>query len=39
MNSLKTVLLLGLMSGLLLWGGEAIGGRTGLSLACCSPWA
>jgi heat shock protein HtpX len=30
MNSLKTVLLLGLMSGLLLWGGEAIGGRNGL---------
>jgi heat shock protein HtpX len=30
MNSLKTALLLGLMSGLLLWGGEAIGGRNGL---------
>lgn len=30
MNSLKTVLLLGLLSGLLLWGGEAIGGRNGL---------
>lgn len=30
MNSLKTVLLLGLMSGLLLWGGEALGGRNGL---------
>jgi heat shock protein HtpX len=30
MNSLKTVLLLGLMSGLLLLGGEALGGRQGL---------
>lgn len=30
MNSLKTVLLLGLMSGLLLAGGEALGGRQGL---------
>ena len=30
MNSLKTVLLLGLLSGLLLFGGEMIGGRTGL---------
>ena len=30
MNSLKTVLLLGLMSGLLLVGGEALGGRQGL---------
>jgi heat shock protein HtpX len=30
MNSLKTVLLLGLMSGVLLVGGEAIGGRQGL---------
>ena len=30
MNSVKTVLLLGLMSGLLLVGGEAIGGRQGL---------
>jgi heat shock protein HtpX len=30
MNSLKTVLLLGLLSGLLLWGGELIGGRNGL---------
>jgi heat shock protein HtpX len=30
MNSVKTVLLLGLLSGLLLFGGEAIGGRTGL---------
>lgn len=30
MNSLKTVLLLGLMSGVLLFGGEAIAGRRGL---------
>ena len=30
MNSLKTVLLLGALSGLLLLGGEVIGGRTGL---------
>jgi heat shock protein HtpX len=30
MNSLKTVLLLGALSGLLLFGGELIGGRTGL---------
>lgn len=30
MNSMKTVLLLGLMSGLLLVGGEALGGRQGL---------
>jgi heat shock protein HtpX len=30
MNSLKTVLLLGLMSGVLLFGGEAIAGRQGL---------
>ena len=30
MNGLKTVLLLGLMSGLLLVGGEALGGRRGL---------
>jgi heat shock protein HtpX len=30
MNSVKTVLLLGLLSGLLLFGGEAIGGTTGL---------
>src|SRR5215831_304835 len=30
MNSMKTVLLLGLLSGLLLFGGEMIGGRTGL---------
>jgi heat shock protein HtpX len=30
MNSLKTVLLLGLLSGVLLFGGEAIAGRQGL---------
>ena len=30
MNSLKTALLLGLLSGVLLFGGELIGGRTGL---------
>lgn len=30
MNALKTTLLLGLLSGLLLFGGEMIGGRTGL---------
>jgi heat shock protein HtpX len=30
MNSIRTVLLLGLLSGLLLFGGEMIGGRTGL---------
>jgi heat shock protein HtpX len=30
MNALKTALLLGLLSGLLLFAGEAIGGRTGL---------
>src|SRR5215472_15174003 len=30
MNSFKTVLLLGLLSGLLLFGGEMIAGRTGL---------
>jgi heat shock protein HtpX len=30
MNSVKTVLLLGLLSGLVLFAGEAIGGRTGL---------
>jgi heat shock protein HtpX len=30
MNSLKTVLLLGLLSGILLFGGEALGGKTGL---------
>jgi heat shock protein HtpX len=33
MNSVKTVLLLGVMSGLLLAGGEAFGGRHGLELA------
>src|SRR5580692_10360062 len=33
MNALKTALLLGLMSGLLLVGGEAIGGRQGLYYA------
>lgn len=32
MNSLKTVALLGLMSGLLLFGGEMIGGRQGLEM-------
>jgi heat shock protein HtpX len=32
MNSLKTVLLLGLMSGVLLFGGEAIGGTRGLQV-------
>lgn len=30
MNAVKTVLLLGLLSGILLWGGELIGGRNGL---------
>ena len=30
MNSLKTVLLLGLLSGILLFGGEALGGARGL---------
>ena len=30
MNSVKTVLLLGLLSGLLLWAGEAVGGANGL---------
>jgi heat shock protein HtpX len=30
MNSIKTVLLLGLLSGILLWGGELIGGERGL---------
>ena len=30
MNSVKTVLLLGLLSGVLLWGGELVGGRQGL---------
>lgn len=29
-NTIKTVLLLGLLSGLLLWGGQAMGGRNGL---------
>jgi heat shock protein HtpX len=33
MNSLKTVLLLGVMSGLLLAGGEMFGGRNGLYIA------
>lgn len=32
MNSVKTVLLLGLLSGMLLWGGELIGGERGLAL-------
>jgi heat shock protein HtpX len=32
MNALKTALLLGLMNGLLLWGGEAVGGRNGLAI-------
>lgn len=32
MNSLKTVALLGLLSGLLLFGGELIGGRAGLQM-------
>jgi heat shock protein HtpX len=32
MNSLKTVLLLGLMSGILLFGGEALGGVRGLEI-------
>ncbi|MBM3746812.1 MAG: protease HtpX, partial [Acidobacteria bacterium] len=30
MNNVKTVLLLGLLSGLLLVGGQALGGRNGL---------
>ena len=30
MNAVKTVLLLGLLSGILLWGGQLIGGRNGL---------
>ncbi|HLJ45740.1 MAG TPA: hypothetical protein VKU01_07025 [Bryobacteraceae bacterium] len=30
MNTLKTVLLLGMLSGILLFGGEMIGGRQGL---------
>jgi heat shock protein HtpX len=33
MNALKTALLLGIMSGLLLFGGELIGGRNGLYMA------
>jgi heat shock protein HtpX len=33
MNSVKTVLLLGVMSGLLLAGGEMFGGRNGLYIA------
>lgn len=33
MNNLKTVLLLGLLSGLLLFGGEYLGGRQGLYMA------
>lgn len=33
MNSIKTVLLLGLMSGLLLAGGQAVGGRNGLMVS------
>jgi heat shock protein HtpX len=33
MNSIKTVLLLGVMSGLLLAGGEMLGGRNGLTIA------
>jgi len=33
MNGLKTVLLLGILSGLLLAGGEMLGGRNGLSIA------
>jgi heat shock protein HtpX len=32
MNSIKTVLLLGLLSGLLLWGGERFGGQNGLMM-------
>src|SRR5216683_1079202 len=36
MNSIKTVLLLGLMSGILLFGGEAIGGARGLQIALMS---
>jgi heat shock protein HtpX len=32
MNSIKTVLLLGLLSGLLLAGGQAFGGQNGLVL-------
>ena len=33
MNSIKTVLLLGTLTGLLLWAGEVFGGRSGLTLA------
>src|SRR5262245_2084027 len=33
MNSLKTALLLGVLSGLLLFGGEMLGGRNGLGIA------
>lgn len=33
MNGIKTVLLLGAMSGLLLWGGQAMGGQKGLVMA------
>ena len=33
MNGLKTALLLGIMSGLLLAGGEMLGGRNGLYIA------
>src|ERR1035438_9601573 len=33
MNGLKTALLLGIMSGLLLFGGEMLGGRNGLYIA------
>jgi heat shock protein HtpX len=29
-NTIKTVLLLGLLSGLLIWGGQALGGRNGI---------
>jgi hypothetical protein len=32
MNSLKTVILLGLMSGILLVGGELVGGQSGLEV-------
>jgi heat shock protein HtpX len=32
MNAVKTVLLLGILSGILLWGGELIGGRNGLTI-------
>ena len=35
MNSVKTVLLLGLLSGILLVGGEALGGSRGLEYGCC----